>query len=215
MEDREEVVGVALHPRVARREHQPGDADREQQHERQKVLAELLERGRPALAHTAPHRQHHPDHYQDRRPDEAVEDQKSEDRVDGKGEGRKAEHVGAIPLEVVRERLEVHPPEDERERDRRRDHAAPHDQEVRAPPCPAPAEDESIERKVVRHMPRPRHEVASEMAGSQKRLPASPPVDGGRRPLEPHRVPVGDAEGREENRERVADECRVEVVEVP
>ena len=35
-----------------------------------------------------------------------------------------------------------------------------------------------------------------------------------RRPLQPHRVAVGDAEGREQRRERVADERRVEVREV-
>ena len=38
VEDREEVVGVALHPRVARRQHQAGHADREQQQQRQDVL---------------------------------------------------------------------------------------------------------------------------------------------------------------------------------
>ena len=44
MEDGEEVVGVALHPGVARGQHQAGDADREQQQQRQDVLAELLRR---------------------------------------------------------------------------------------------------------------------------------------------------------------------------
>ena len=46
VQDRDEVVGVALHPRVARRQHQPGDADREQQDQRQEVLRELLQRRR-------------------------------------------------------------------------------------------------------------------------------------------------------------------------
>ena len=45
-------------------------------------------------------------------------------------------------------------------------------------------------------------------------LPAAPPVHPRRRPLQPHRVAIGDAEGREQRRERVADQRRVEVRQV-
>src|SRR4029453_18525960 len=47
----------------------------------------------------------------------------------------------------------------------------------------------------------------------QKYLPAAPPVHARWRPLQPHRVAIGDSEGREERGERVANESRVEMLE--
>ena len=53
VQDRDEVVAVAVQPRVDR-QHQTGDADRTEEHEREDVLAELLHGLRPAIAQPSP-----------------------------------------------------------------------------------------------------------------------------------------------------------------
>ena len=45
VQDGQELVAVALHPGVADRQQQPGDADREEQEQRQEVLLEVLQGG--------------------------------------------------------------------------------------------------------------------------------------------------------------------------
>src|SRR5665213_3539335 len=55
MQNGDERKAIALHPRVARREHEPGQADGEQQHERHEVLREALHGTRSLVAHPAPH----------------------------------------------------------------------------------------------------------------------------------------------------------------
>ena len=49
----------------------------------------------------------------------------------------------------------------------------------------------------------------------EERLPAPAPVHVGGRPLQPHRVAVRDRERREEHRECVSDQRRVEMLERP
>ena len=93
MQDREEVVGVSLHPRVARGEHQAGDADREEEQQRQHVEPELLHGDRAAVDHPAAERQHHASDDEKRRPDETMEDDERGERVDREVGDRQAEHV--------------------------------------------------------------------------------------------------------------------------
>ena len=138
VQDREEVVGVALHPGVAGREHQPGDADREEQDQRQEVFAEAAARAAapwsrmrrriasitPAItrndAQTRPWKMRKPT-------SESI----------GNANVGKPKTNDPVAVEVARHRLEVDPAEHEREGDRDREDAAPHDQQVGEPAQPA------------------------------------------------------------------------------
>src|SRR5262249_39298284 len=57
-------------------------------------------------------------------------------------------------------------------------------------------------------------EVFPEVAAAEEHLPAALPVQGRRRTLQPHDVPVSQAEGREQGSERVADQRRVKFAQV-
>ncbi len=65
-------------------------------------------------------------------------------RLDRKFLRRDAEDERAVGVEIARHRLEVNPAPDEREGDRRREQAAPHDQPVREPAQPPAVEDVSV-----------------------------------------------------------------------
>ena len=127
---------------------------------------------------------------------------------------RDAEHERAVHVQVARHRLEVNPAPDQREGDRRGEQAAPHDQPVREPAQPAAPEDEAVGGELEQRAAAQADGVAGQRAAREERLPAAPPVHARRRPLQPHRVAIGDAERREERREGVADERRVEVLQV-
>ncbi len=104
VEDGEEVVGVALHPGVAGREHQSGDADGEQQDERQDVFAELLQRHGAVIDHPPAKREHDAGDHQERRPDESMEDHEGDERLDVKVLHRETEHVRCDRRQADRER---------------------------------------------------------------------------------------------------------------
>src|SRR4051812_9976409 len=110
MEDGEERIRVALHPRVAHRQHEPRHADGEEQHERQDVLPELLHSRGAVVDHPAPERQHHPSDDQDRSPHERVEDDEGERGIDGERSRRQPEHESPVGLGVARNGLEMDHP---------------------------------------------------------------------------------------------------------
>ena len=131
----------------------------------------------------------------------------------GKSCTGKAEDERPVHVQVARHRLEVNPAPDQREGDGRRQQAAPHDQPVREAAQPAAAKDVSVGGELQKRPPSQTDRVAGQRAAGEERLPAAAPVHAGRRTLQPHRVPVADAEGREERRERVADQRRIEVLQ--
>ncbi len=122
-----------MHPGVADRQQQAGDADGEQQQQGQEVLAELLQGRRPLIAQPTAHGQQHASDDQQGRPHETVEDDETEQRMDGELVRRETEHVDAIACQVAGHRLEVDPAENEREDDGEGGEAAPHDEEVGGP----------------------------------------------------------------------------------
>ena len=150
VEDREERVGVALHPGVAGGEHQPGEADGEEQDQRQEVFGEPLNGRGALLAHAPPHGQHHARDHQERRPDQAVEQEEPEERVVRKAERREAERDRLVQREIAGNRSKVQPAEDQRKGDGDGEQAAPHDEHVGEPAQPIPREDEAIAEHVER-----------------------------------------------------------------
>src|SRR5262245_61373099 len=134
--------------------------------------------------------------------------------MNGKSKGRKAEDVNAIPVDVVRERIEAEPAEDQRESDGNRNEAAPHDAQMSQTAQPAAADDEPVEGEQDADAPAELLDVFPEVAAAEEDLPAALPVQGRRRPLQPHGVAIGQAEGCEQGGEGVADQCRVKFPQV-
>ena len=146
----------------------PGDADREEQDERQEVFGEPLHGRRAVIAHAAAHRQHHAGDDEERRPHQAVKDEERDERMDPERARREAEDVRAVRLEVAGQRLEVNPAEDERERDGEGEDAAPHDEPVRDAARRAALEDEAVQREVADDAREPVGDVAAEVFGLKK-----------------------------------------------
>ena len=143
-----------------------------------------------------------------------MEDDEAEHRFDRECVDREAKHVRSIEVKATRHRLEMNPTPHQRKRDRRRQDAAPHDQPVCGAAETASAEDETICSEGEEESSNGFKEVHADEPWRQKHRPAAPPIHPRRRTPEPHRVPVGNAEGREESRERVADQCRIEMIQV-
>lgn len=122
----DKVIGVTLHPSVAGREHNAGEADAKEEDERQKILGEHLQSSRPLLAHTAAHGQHHPGNDNQRRPDQPMKGQKGENRAHREGEGGKAKDIGAVKFQICGDRLEMQPAKDKGKGNPNREYAAPH-----------------------------------------------------------------------------------------
>ncbi len=143
MEDREKVVGVSLHPRIARRQQQPRHADGEQQHQRQNV-GYLLHGDGAVVDHPAAERNHDPGNNEHRRPHEAVKNHERGPRFNRKRCGREAEDERAVQVEPTGHGAELDPSPDQRERDGGREDAAPHDEPVRGASQRTSAEDETV-----------------------------------------------------------------------
>ena len=116
-----------------------------EQDERQEVLAELLHRGGAVVEHPPAEREHHAGDHEERRPDQPVEDdeRRRPSRAGNRTVGKpntNARYVSRSPGHG----LEVDPAPDERERDRGREQAAPHDQPVREPAQRPAPEDEAV-----------------------------------------------------------------------
>src|SRR5262245_43114656 len=213
VQDGDELEGIAAQPGVARRQHQTGEAHREEQDQRQEVLAEELQRGGALLAHAPSHGEHHPGDDEEGRPHETVKGQERDPRVDGEGEGREPEHERPVAPEIARDALEVEPAEDERERDGHRDETAPHDEQMRHAAEPAAGEDEPVGHEVARQVAHPIDGVTAAPSSSQERLPAAAPQHRRRRALQPHGVAVREPEGSEQDGGGVSRESGVEVCE--
>ena len=214
MQHRNERVGVPLHPRVAHREHQTGDADRQKEDEGEDILAKLLYGGRSVIDHAPPKREHHPRDHQEGRPHETVKDHERHEGVDREFSARHTEDEGPIALDVAGHGLEVDPSPDEGKRDRGGDEAAPHDEPVGGPAGSTPPEDEVIERKDADDALGPGGEVGEEPVTREEHLPAAPPEERRRRALQPHGVAVRNPKHGKQRGECVANERRVEVGEV-
>jgi hypothetical protein len=79
----------------------------------------------------------------------------------------------------------------------------------------AAPEDEAVGCELQQEAPSDFQRVRAEEARLQENPPTPAPVHSRRRPVQPHRITVGDAEGGEERGERVADQRGVEVIESP
>jgi hypothetical protein len=143
-----------------------------------------------------------------------VEDEEAEQGRDGKVHHGEAKHVRAVQLQVARHGLEVDPSPHERERDRGGEHAAPHDEPVGRAAQPAAAEDEAVGGKFEERAPPEFGGVDADGARREEHLPPALPVQPRRGTLQPHRVAIADAERREECGEGIADQRRVEVIQV-
>src|SRR5215468_9960475 len=106
------------------------------------------------------------------------------------------------------------PAKHKRKSDRDRDNASPHDQHVRAPTSFTALENKEVHTKLFRYARKPLRYVSQQVTRSQKDLPATFPVQRGRRTLQPHRVAIGNAESREENGECVSHQRRIKVRQV-
>src|SRR5690606_10284185 len=90
----------------------------------------------------------------------------------------------------------------------------PHDQPMTGPSQPAAAPDEPVRSKPAEKASGKLNEVAAEIRGIQKQLPAAAPVHARRRSLQPHVISIRNAEGSEECGERVSDKRCIEVVKI-
>src|SRR5262245_8135088 len=212
--DGEELIGVALHPRVADRQQEPGGADREQQEQRQEVLLEILERRRPPVAQPPAQGEDHARDHEQRGPHEPVEEQVPDQRCVGERDGGDAEDEDLIARKVARHRPEIEPAEHEGERDGGGEQAAPHDQLVRQPTRPAAPPDEPVRQEHADEPTDEAPEALRQASSLQERLPPAPPVEPGGRALQPHRVSIAEAERGEQTREGVADEGGIDVPQV-
>ena len=91
-----------------------------------------------------------------------MEDDEGEGGLHRKVLHRDAEHESAVHVQVAWNRFEVNPAPDQRERDRGRKHAAPHDQPVRKPAEPAAPEDVRIGGKLQQRALSEAHGVAGQ-----------------------------------------------------
>src|SRR5262245_30723072 len=144
-----------------------------------------------------------------------MEDEQADDRVVGEVEKPETEHEDAVPSQVARDGLKEHPAINERERDGRRQDAPPHDEHVGESPRAASLPDEEIQKEEPHKPPAEMSDIRDQVAGFEKGLPTSAPIQPRGGALKPHRVPVGDSEGREKTGERVANQRGVDVSEVP
>ena len=143
MEDREKVVRVSLHPRIARCQQQPRHADGEQQHQRQNV-GHLLDGDGSVIDHPAAKRNHDAGNDEQRGPHESVKNHEADPRFNRECCAGKAEDERAVLVESIRDGAELDPSPYERERDGGREDAAPHDEPVRDASKRTSAEDEAV-----------------------------------------------------------------------
>ena len=176
--------------------------------------SEELDRRRAFIAHAAAHRQHHAGNDQHGGYVEAVEEQKAEDRIGRKGDGRETEDIDLILMDVRRSGVKREPAKHQGEGDQNRQDAAPHDQPVRGPAAASAREDEVVEDELADDALNPYAHVAYNMPAHQEGLPAAPPVQAGGRPLQPNRIAIGDAADGEEGGKGISDERGIKVREV-
>src|SRR5687767_1269601 len=92
-------------------------------------------------------------------------------------ESREAEDIGAIPGDVVRQGLEMNPPENQWKCDGYRQQTSPHNQPVRCPTRLPALKNEMIESKFVGHARKPDRDVTREVLWAKENLPSTPPVE--------------------------------------
>src|SRR5687768_8474049 len=83
--------------------------------------------------------------------------------------------------------------------------ATPHEKHVSSPAQFAALKDEDIQAKFTRHSYKPFLDIMDQISRLQEYLPTSLPVEGCRRPLQPHGISIGDAEGGKEYSKGIAD----------
>src|SRR5581483_8187182 len=155
VQDGEKIVAVAFHPRVARGQEQAGDADREEQNQRQEILDEELHRGGAFFAHAPADGQHDAGNHQKRRPHQAVKNYEAGGRFGVEDKSRKAEKKDAVFIRRGGKRLEMNPAENQREGDRGREDAAPHDQPVGEPALAASSKNKPVHGDVAENAATP------------------------------------------------------------
>src|SRR4030095_11243377 len=108
--------------------------------------------------------------------------------------GRDTKDKRAVSVEVAGNRLKVDPPPHQWKRDRRREHATPHDQPMGQATQPPALEDVGIRRKIHERAATQAQRVATHRSTGEERLPAATPVHPRGWTVQPHRVAVTDAE---------------------
>src|SRR5690606_13171670 len=127
MEDGNEGKAVSFHPSITRCEHESGETHSEQEDERHEVLCETLDSDGALVVHAPTHGKDYASDDEERRPDEPVKEEKCHGRFVRKAKSREAENDRLVEREVSGNGAKVQPAEDERERDRHGEKAAPHD----------------------------------------------------------------------------------------
>ncbi len=85
---------------------------------------------------------------------------------------------------------------------------------MREPAEPAAFEDVGVRRKLHERPPPETQRVAAEGSPWEEGFPSTTPVHARRRPMQPHGVAVADSEHGKERCEGVADECRIELLQI-
>src|SRR5262249_23777332 len=127
---------------------------------------------------------------------------------------RKTEQVSDIGHLIVRASAKRDPAEHQGERDRDAKQAPPKDGLVHPPSQWGALSDKALHEYMARRNPQDRARTAKR-AALPEQLPSPVPVQPGGRLIQPDVVMVDHTPGSENHRERVDDQCRIEVLQVP
>ena len=97
----------------------------------------------------------------------------------------------------------MEPAEDEGKGDSDGDDTAPHNEQMGDATHFVTGQDETVDEDVVEDVAAPGAQVAGAVAAFEKGLPAAFPVNGRRRPLQPHGIPVGETKSGKKNSGRI------------
>ena len=130
-------------------------------------------------------------------------------------EDAQAEDERLVALLRGARRLEMNPPEGQRERDRGGENAAPEDEPVRRPPQRRSFLDEPLRDDVHGEECGEPGEILRHARRREEQPPAALPVETRRRFRQPHRVAVAETERGKHTGACVRDERRIEIPEPP
>src|SRR5690606_28486412 len=199
----EEAVVATLQPQARRGEEETGDRHREEPGECEEVTLALHGEGSGVTEAAVEEHEDARDH-QEGGDVEQVEGDEPDDALRLEGPGTDAEEIGPVLAAVLADRLEMHPAEGERERDRGRQDATPEDELVRRPADGGATAYEPLGQQVGADQADQADGVSPDTTRSSERFPAPLVEAGGRRPLKPDHVAVDGGEHAEQDADQVA-----------
>ena len=210
---RHERIVLAVHEVVVPRQPEPGDGNRQQQDQREPVAFERLERDLAEVGQPAPHEDQHPGDHHPRAPIEDVEGVVGDEAVERKLHDLEPEDEHFVGVDAALFQPEVNPPEGQRDRDGKRDHAAPRHEEVAPEPAPPAMRDEALEWEVRDEMLHQLPAVGEGLA-AEKQLKRAFEKAPSRRPLKPHDIAIDNRKCREQRADKIRHQRRIEVLQI-